>query len=309
MKLIPPFFLPSEIVMIDDDEMLLEGWSAKLGASPINLKTFHNPFEGLQHIQSASITSVQNSYDSFYQQIFDGNRFKQVSTVIVDFDMPGLNGLEVCRKISSPFIQKIMLTGAASNAMAIEAFNEGIIHQFLQKSDPELFEKLPTIITKAQEKYFELALHDLTNQAYLESSESDVLRDPVFVEFFNALIHEKKIVEHYLLDVTGSFLFLNDKGETSALFVFNEEMLETQEDMIPEQDRDSVLAKNVYERTHAVCFYLFKNHPSYHEDLWKDYLQPLSILEGNHRYFYAFQPKLPYLNAERIFSFKRYLEG
>lgn len=190
--------------------------------------------------------------------------------------------------------------------MAIEAFNEGIIHQFLQKSDPELFEKLPAIITKAQEKYFELALHDLTNQVYLESPESDVLRDPIFVEFFNTFISEKKVVEYYLLDVTGSFLFLNDKGEASALLVFNEEMLETQEDMIPEQDRDSVLARHVYERTQAVCFYPFKNHPPYNEDRWKDYLQPLSLLEGNHRYFYAFQPKLPYLNAEHIFSFKRY---
>lgn len=308
MKSILPFFLPSEIVMIDDDEMLLAGWGASFSSLPINLKTFSNPFEGVEFIQNRSEVNAYNSIDSLYLQIFDASRFHRISTVIVDFDMPGLGGLDVCRKISSPYIQKIMLTGAATDSIAIEAFNEGIIHQFLQKSDPELFSKLPSIVTKAQEKYFELVLHDLTNQIYLESPESDILRDPVFIDFFREIISGHKILEYYLLDVTGSFLLLNDKGEAKVLYVFTEEMLEMHEDMILDSDRNSTLAKDVYSRKQAVCFYPFGNHQRYDPVNWKSYLYPLSQLKGGRTYYYAIQSKLSCLDSENICSFRRYLE-
>ena len=52
-----------------------------------------------------------NVYD-LMKEVYNPRRFDQVSTVIVDFAMPGINGLEFCEKITDPSIQKILLRKA-----------------------------------------------------------------------------------------------------------------------------------------------------------------------------------------------------
>jgi CheY-like chemotaxis protein len=218
--------------------------------------------------------------------------------------MPAMNGLEVCRQITDPHIQKIMLTGAATTDIAVDAFNEGIIHQFIQKDDPEAFTKLETSIAKVQERYFDLKTHDFTNQLYAEYPETEVLKDPVFVDFFLNLIQEKQVAEYYLLDAMGSFLFLSETGEASAIFVFNEETLEFQEDMIPESDRSTDLALEIYSKKQAICFYPFNSLEKYDPENWRQYLQPLKHLEAENPLFYAFVPDLTNLDQSKIISFK-----
>ncbi|MGN6670427.1 MAG: response regulator [Candidatus Nucleicultricaceae bacterium] len=308
MKAILPFFLPTEVIMIDDDKLLLEAWKIKLRPLYISLKTFDNPFKAIQHIKEASLKLYNSlNLNTIHHDIYSSDRFKQISTIIVDYDMPGMNGLEVCRQITSPHIQKIMLTGAATTDIAVEAFNEGIIHQFIQKDDPDALTKLEASIAKAQEFYHELKSHDFTTQLYMEYPETEVLKNPVFVDFFLNLIQEKQVAEYYLLDAMGSFLFLSETGNPSVLFVFNEDLLEYQEDIIPESDRNTKLAQEVYANKQAICFYPFNNQEKYDPANWKNYLQPLKRLESGSPVFYAFVPDLINLDQSRIISFKDYL--
>ncbi|MBX9696757.1 MAG: response regulator [Alphaproteobacteria bacterium] len=308
MKSIPLFFFPAEVILIDDDALILEDWFIKLSDLPISLKLFDNPFEALEYINNKILDQKDWSSltpDHFRYQIYEPRRFQQISTIIVDYDMPGFTGLELCRKITSPHIQKIMLTGAASTSTAVDAFNERILDQFFQKSDLGLFSKLQNAIVTAQEQYFEKHTLALLHQCNLEFPESLILKDPVFMDFFKNTIQEKQVVEYYLLDATGSFLFLSDKGDASVLFMFNEEILSNQEDMIQEKDRHTDLAKEIYTHQKAICFYKFSADHDYEASEWKKYAYPLTKLEGKSTYLWAYV-ELPSLKSDQIVSFSQY---
>jgi CheY-like chemotaxis protein len=310
MKSILPLFSPTEVIMIDDDVMLLNLIKGNLSATYCSVKDFDHPKKALEYLKQSFQDSDNLSplkLENLHHQIYSLDRFKEISTIIVDYDMPHMNGLEVCRKITSPHIQKIMLTGAATTDIAVEAFNEGIIHQFIQKDDPDVFTKLEASIAKAQERYFELKSHDFTNQLHVEHPETEVLKDPVFVDFFLKLIQEEQAAEYYLLDAMGSFLFLSEKGKTSALFLLNEDLLASQEDMIPENDRNTDLAQEVYSKKQAICFYPFNTREKYDSENWKNYLQPLKRLEAKSTIFYVFVPDFTNVDRSKIVSFKDYL--
>ncbi|MGN6670217.1 MAG: response regulator [Candidatus Nucleicultricaceae bacterium] len=307
MKSVLPYFTSTEVVLIDDDITFLESTELHLTTLNVTLKTFNNPLEAIDYIEKHNTVLTPKDINKIPLQIYSSNRFKQISTIIVDYDMPGMNGLEVCRQITSPHIQKIMLTGAATHKIAVDAFNEGLIDQFIQKDDPDALTKIEGSIARAQERYFELKSHDFTSQLYTEYPEAEILKDPIFADFVEDLIQEKQVPEYYLLNAMGSFLFLSEEGNPSALFVFNEEALEFQEDMIPEDDRNTDLAQEVYAKKQAICFYPFNNQEKYESANWKSYLQPLKRLESESPVFYAYVPDLINLDQIKIVSFKDYL--
>lgn len=308
MKSVLPLFSPTEVILIDDDASMLKEWNIKLRSLSVVLKVFENPFEALDYINS-SFKKLDEIMDlsALYRQIYSPQRFKQISTIIVDYDMPGMNGLEVCRQITSPHIQKIVLTGAATSDIAINAFNEGIIHQFFQKDDLNVFAKLQNAVVAAQERYIERCTFELMHSLQNECPETEILQDSAFRTFFESLVREKNITEYYLLDSMGSFLFLSERGEASALFVFNEEALESKEDMISESGRNTALAHEVYAKKQAICFYPFNRQEKYEPANWKSYLQPLKRLESGSSLFYAFVPDLINFDQSKMISFKDYL--
>lgn len=309
MKSVLPYFTSAEVVLIDDDMMLLNRIKGNLSVTHCRVKDFGHPKKALEYLNQSLQDSDNLSpvkLENLHHQIYSPERFKQISTVIVDYDMPGMNGLEMCRQITSPHIQKIMLTGAATTDIAVDAFNEGIIDQFIQKNDPDVFAKLQNAVISAQEKYFESNTLELMHQLQNEYPEVSILQDPAFVELFGTITREHKVVEYYLLDPIGNFLFLSETGKSSALFVFNEELLNVQEDMIRESDRNTELAQEVYSKKQAICFYPFSNQEKYEPANWKSYLQPLKRLESESTVFYAYVTDLINLDQSRIISFKDY---
>ncbi|KAB2836174.1 MAG: response regulator [Caedimonadaceae bacterium] len=306
MKSILPYFIPTEVILIDDDITFLE--STELHLASLNaLSTFFNkPKKAIDYIEQHNTVSIPKSLDKIHSQIYSSDRFRQISTIIVDYDMPNMNGLEVCRQITSPYIHKVMLTGAATHKIAIDAFNEGIIDQFIQKNDPDVFAKLQNAIINAQEKYFEVCTPELMYHIQSKHPEVSILQNPAFVELFRNTTRENKVVESYLLDTMGSFLFLPDSGNASAIFIFNEETLEFQEDMIPEADRNTDLAQEVYSKNQTICFYPFNHQEKYDPENWKSYLKPLKRLGSDSLVFYVFDPDLTNLDQNQIISFKDY---
>lgn len=113
------------------------------------------------------------------------------------------------------------------------------------------------------------------------------------------------MAEYYLLDTMGSFLFLSETGEANALFVFNEGVLEFQENRVTEADRNNDLAKEIYFKKQAICFHPFNTLKKYDSGNWKNYLQPLKRLESQSPVFYAYVPDLANLNQSKIVSFSR----
>jgi len=109
------------------------------------------------------VTLVQNGEEAL-SVIRDNG--KKIETVISDYRMPGMDGLETLKEIGrfNGDITRIMLTGYATMASAIEAVNEGI-DGFLTKpfENDELRSKIKEYTLKKRLKQFvsEQVMHEL----------------------------------------------------------------------------------------------------------------------------------------------------
>lgn len=103
----------------------------------------------------------------------------QIATVISDYKMPGLNGLETLSAIGSinPEITRIILTGYATMEAAIEATNQGI-DGFLTKpfDNVELRANIHKITVRKRLKQF------VPEQVYKQIEKSPIVLDPTFHE-------------------------------------------------------------------------------------------------------------------------------
>ena len=152
-----PFYFPTQVILLDDDPDFLEGVSIMLNKC-LSFKIFQSAHQALEYVNNAhknvhiqercysnyktgplesdSLTHID--IDKLHLEILNGSRFQTASTVIVDYSMPEMNGLEFLLQLKNPFIKKVLLTGQADMELAIKAFNKQLIDQFIYKHDPKL---------------------------------------------------------------------------------------------------------------------------------------------------------------------------
>ncbi len=130
----------------------------------------------------------------------------EVSTVISDYKMPGLDGLETLSAIGSinPEITRIILTGYATMEAAIQATNEGI-DGFLTKpfDNVELRAKIRTINVRKRLKQF------VSEQVYQTIEKSQGVLKPTFHEvsiLFSDIRGFTRMSQHIPPDKLASFL-------------------------------------------------------------------------------------------------------
>ncbi|AIK96850.1 response regulator [Candidatus Odyssella acanthamoebae] len=240
MTFLPYYKFPSTVVLIDDAETTIEEVAKLFEDEPQITKVFTHQQEALDFINNSPktdgfISRLQDapaSYDSLYachEEIYNSDRFNQVSCVLIDYDMPGMNGLSVCEKIKDSRIKKILLTGVADEQVAINAFNRGLIDYFIRKHDPNSPELVLEFTQDAINRFF----YDVTHPA-IESviKQSSWINSPLNIAdyrtFFAKLIHELQIVEYYLLDISGSFFAIDSNGMAIIIQTLTSEMLDQQ---------------------------------------------------------------------------------
>lgn len=168
-----PFFFPTQVIMVDDDPDFLDGISLMLDKNT-SYKLFQSASEALDYAnQSHKQVSLQERcYSNYktgpqdsdslshvdigrlYEEIYNGDRFQTSSTVVVDYSMPEMNGLEFLMELKNPFIKMVLLTGQADIELAIKAFNKQLIDQYIDKHDPRLKQVLNSTISVFSEQYF-----------------------------------------------------------------------------------------------------------------------------------------------------------
>ena len=75
-------------------------------------------------------------------------RYRLAKTCVVDFAMPGTDGLKVLNTLLDWPGSRILLTGQADEQIAIQAFNGGLIDQFIAKQMPDIAGRLVTALSK-----------------------------------------------------------------------------------------------------------------------------------------------------------------
>ncbi|MCK4981154.1 MAG: response regulator, partial [Candidatus Delongbacteria bacterium] len=122
--------LNSNIIIIDDDDDLRETYYDLLIS-----EGFANTFQAENGIVAVEMANTQN---------FD--------LIISDLNMPEMDGIETIKKIkeSQPEVMSMILTGFGNMDVAIKAFSESHINDFLSKpvENEELIEKIKSHLSK-----------------------------------------------------------------------------------------------------------------------------------------------------------------
>lgn len=325
MTPISPYFHPTTVVLVDDDSHMLRSLILGLDLDTLPHKAFHDSQEGLDFINQDRyrekfvnlLTTAEEDAigDSIYfdprsllSELKSPDRFHQISVLIVDYEMPGMKGLELCKKIQNPFIKKILLTGVADENIAVEAFNQGVIDRYIRKHDPEFLTLLQKAISEAQQQYFQ-ELFQIPLQALILRSESTALIEPTFVEDFYQRVASYNIQEYYLVDGTGTFLMIGQDGKSHSLVTVDDGLVDVfldseSMDLLSQEEE-----KSLKERSLVSFFYNPFRAPFYESESPKDFLRsPLLLESQKKRYYMAFEEGLIQIE-NNITSWPTILEG
>lgn len=317
-KIIPCCYHPTTAILIDDDLDFLN--SLVLALVPhYRCLPFLSPHQALQfllkHPQNdlthaclrpdyLPALQVAVNLTPIYQQVFNRNRFKQAIVCIIDYDMPGLNGLELARQLKAKLpVKIIMLTGEADHTTAVRAFNEQVIDFFVLKSQPNHRQQLLAHFQQLQWDYFATSSNAILKS--LAAQPNHPLHDADFIELFQHICDERCIIEFYLADESGSFLMLDAAGQISWLLVKTEEDM----DMLAElADNDGLpdLSTALTNHQKIACYPTLTDNTS-PAQTWK--IHDAIQLKDKPIYYQLLKKDQGYAlkNTRRILSYKEFL--
>lgn len=230
----PACYFPTTVLFIDDSRDFLLNFVLQLDEG-LAYKIYDSPFDALDFLQKkadkpnrlmqrcmAEKQRAQNpaNLQAIYSEIYNDQRFAEVSVLVVDYAMPGMDGLEVCRLLKNSPIKKILLTGKADEKLVVEAFNEGLIDRYIDKNDSEAAELITKNIEVLQQQYFQTLSEKISNALNVTSVQA--VDHDIFSDCFRRICKEKHIVEYYLADHNGSFLLLDEDAHAHLLTIHSE---------------------------------------------------------------------------------------
>lgn len=267
----------------------------------------------LSHYEGASDDPLsQQSFtlnlNAIQNEVYNKNRFNEVGVVLVDYDMPGINGVEFCQQIKNIPVKKIMLTGKADEKLAIDAFNKGLIDAFVQKQSSDIITSINDNIAALQYDYFQNVSKLITKLLAMDNT--TFINDTAFIEFFVCLCKEKKIVEYYLIDITGSFLMLDADAKPSFLTVKLYDDLELHYELAQNAKAEEAVLDDIRSGNKIPFALQTKDYYGYDASDWKKNLYHAEELKGENTYYYAYiTADIGYNNeAQPIASYHQYLE-
>lgn len=327
MHTIKPFYFPTTVTFVDDSATFLSNLCLQLDPQ-LAFRLFSSPREALEFVNSrprpgpsdeplfapfrdrtdedVAQQVIALSVNTVRKQVHNDQRFLATSVVVVDYDMPGMNGLEFCRRMTDPAVRKIMLTGKADEHIAVQSFNEGIIHRFIRKQDATAIPALNRAVRDLQNAYFDDVCQSILDT--LAMSEYAFLRDEALAARVAELSGSLGIVEHYLSYCPGGLLMLDSTGKSYLLIVHTDETLRGVREIAVEQDAPADFLEELDSRRSLPYFWQTEGHYPADCATWEDYMHPAMQLSGRQEYVYAIIPNPPGLDLSQVLSYDRYLE-
>ena len=249
MKFLPAFQFPTTAVIIDDDLNFIDALKSGLEDKKFFTKTFNNPIHGLEFLKKNNSNqywhenwvkilpseyefesvSIDINFSKICKILQSPKRFNCVTTIIIDYQMPTLNGIKLLELIKDLHIKKILLTGIANSKIAIQALNDGLIDTYIKKSEKDLLTKIKRLIYDNQTNFFH-EQSNFINSALKILNERDSYLKTFYYNLIDKIKHEYEILEHCLIDNNGSCIFINKNKEKIQLTIKLEEELEHNSD-------------------------------------------------------------------------------
>tara|TARA_R110002110_G_scaffold414951_1_gene646758 strand:+ start:49353 stop:50393 length:1041 start_codon:yes stop_codon:yes gene_type:complete len=327
-----PFYFPTQVILLDDDPDFLEGISLMLNKN-LSFRLFQSVNDALECVNNAHKhvqiqercyanykTGPQESdslshidIDKIYLEALNGSRFQTASTVIVDYSMPEMNGLEFLMKLKNPFIKKVLLTGQADMELAIKAFNKQLIDQFIDKHDPKLRLKINSIISNFQEQYFRNSFKLITDPIIANNRDA-FLVDNEFQDFFQQLREKSNCVEYYMIDSPQpGFLLIDSKGKQQCLFIYSYQTLLAHTETLKDANAPTELINKVEKGELLPGFSLNENAQAAADKIedWKNQYLPAMLIKGASEYYTVLAPseRFDKLQGQPIITYADFLES
>lgn len=299
-------YYPTMVLFVDDNRAFLDNLSLQL---PVDLAFRHHerPSQALLALNDTQsglslaeqIFVTSNNVDIFQpsQPVIDirldrvlaelqnPGRFERISVVVVDYDMPEMDGLTFCRQIRNPAIKRILLTGQADEKLAVRAFNAGLIDRFILKHDPDVMPTLNQAIMDLQHMYFD-KLSRMVVEA-LPPNNFPYLRDPLFAAEFQRLCQQFNIIEFYLTAAPQGFLILDAAGLCRQLIIKTADALQSHYEIAEDQQAPDTLLAQLASREFIPLF--ATEHGEYMPECGNGeaHLLPATAIQGRECYYYT----------------------
>ena len=311
MDSIPLYYHPTQLVFVDDSRNFLDAIDITLAKKDFICTTFIDPFQAIDYInqkredlQESFISSSSIPTDkqhtefdisSIHKMLYQPKRFNTISTVIVDYDMPSINGLKLCEQLTYKDPSIILLTGEASQSLAIQAFNKKIIGQFISKSRKDLPIPLIKALDASKLDYFIRITQPIAKYIISNPNIRTFLENPHYISQFYDIIKELHIIEFYIISPEGDFLLIPKEGPPKLLFVQDEEKIQANKDDLYLQDPSLA-------NTHLFCYHLKYGEPIDSIKNPQSYFYPKVAIPGSDL-FYAISPAGSFLSKTEFLKF------
>lgn len=150
----PLFHRPGSVVFLDDDPDYLEimamvlprQWHLRMFLRPARcIYHLHREPRSWEHDRRAHQTMVElwRQGTPLIPQVLHywartPERHALTHVCVVDFSMPGMDGLQALSELTAWPGARILLTGQADERVAVGAFNRGLIDRYIPKQDPDV---------------------------------------------------------------------------------------------------------------------------------------------------------------------------
>lgn len=302
----PLFYFPPTICWIDDDQLFLDSINIKFNKKyPCQL--FNNPKQALDFfmLYESPLAKITFKYDFIETDLYGvnnhfpvdikiqnitnlsalPNKFQEIAVVVVDYNMPGINGIEICKQLESLPIKKILLTGDATYEQAVDAFNSGVIDKFIKK-ELNMGEVLQSSIDSLINEFFDSKTKNIIE--HFETSRSTLFTDSLFIDFFKQWCLKNNIIEYYLLCKQGCFLVKDREGNLFYFIVmsdFDKEAFLSLTDELFDNDLD--LLNKVKDGIKIPFFGIGKEYWHVTPPEWESHFYPAQKLSGRESYYWT----------------------
>jgi CheY-like chemotaxis protein len=282
---VPVYHHPSLAVLVDDCESFLRSMSMQL-EPVVATRSFSDAHQAIAWLNEKCARGEPMELDDIHRIANRPERFAHPSVVVVDYDMPGMSGVEFCQAIAGLACKKILFTGIADEKIAIDAFNKGLIDRFIRKNDKDALEKLETEIRGLQEAYF--AAKSVPLRKLLAVHGHGYLCDPAFPALVHAVSEQYQIVEHYLHPDPSGLLMRQADGSTHLMVVESEDSLRAHIEVALDNGAPRGLTSALASRRLLPWFHdgdgLYQ--PQY-EHNWPEYCREAKIFKGQDKWYWA----------------------
>lgn len=297
------FYHPITIVFLDDSLSFLD--SLKMDLLPHGgdrFQFFTNQTAAIEHIKAhqenltGSILKIidQNEVDlssehvvgfdlsNIHKIAYNKARFAVAGVTVIDYEMPEENGLVVCQKLSQIPVRKLLLTAIDDQAAVIQAFNEGVVDKYLRKQSTTLPEQIMHSLEFLKQRYFATLSHTLVE--CLGERLVSLWQNLKYQALFNDIKKQANAIEYYLLDSSGSYLFLDAHAAPYWLVIRSAAELAEQAQLLNSMDADASVVQLVSEQK-QLLFFLSSEEQRRPIAQWNNFIFDAMPLDGE--YFYA----------------------